>query len=150
MRLVFALMGLLLIAALAAGVAHAGDYYKWTDAHGTVHYSQTPPPPDHASTTVRVSDGAPVAPLPGMANAPVSPEEKTRVQSSQAALDRANKQTLSDDCATAQKNIASLQGRGMVVASGDPDKVRALDPDQRAQALADARNEAATYCAHKP
>src|SRR5690242_6876083 len=97
MRQSASLTGLLLIAALVAGSAHAGDYYKWTDAHGTVHYSQTPPPPDHASTTVRVSDGAPVAPLPGMANAPVSPEEKTRVQSSQAALDRANKQTLSDD-----------------------------------------------------
>ncbi|MGN6312546.1 MAG: DUF4124 domain-containing protein [Rhodanobacteraceae bacterium] len=150
MRPIFSLAGLLTITALVAGAAYAGDYYKWTDAHGTVHYSQTPPPPDRASTTVHVSDGAPVAPLPGIANAPATPEEKARAQSSQTALDRANKQTLGADCAIAQKNIANLQGHGMVVASGDPDKARALESEQRAQALADARKDAATYCTHQP
>lgn len=149
MRQSASLTGLLLIAALVAGSAQAGDYYKWTDAQGTVHYSQMRPL-DHASTVVRVGDGAPVVPLPAMSNAPsATPEPKAGAQASQTALQKANAQTLSSNCAIAQKNIASLQGHGMVVASGDP-KAHALDPDARAQALTDARKEAATYCAHKP
>lgn len=40
-RLLFALM----LACLLAGAAHAG-VYKWTDEHGKVHYSDTPPPRD--------------------------------------------------------------------------------------------------------
>lgn len=143
------IVGLLLITALAAGAAQAGDYYKWTDAHGTVHYSQTPPP-GHASSAVHVSDGAVAAPLPGMSGAPDTAEEKAKAQSNQIGLERANKQTMSTDCAIAKKNIANLQGHGMVVTSGDPDKALALDPQAREQALADARKDAATYCAHKP
>lgn len=143
------LMGLLLITVLAAGAAHAGDYYKWTDAQGTVHYSQTPPP-EHAASTVHVSDGAADAPVPGMSHAPATVEGKAKAQSGQTALQKADTQAMAANCASAQKNIANLQGRGMVVASGNPDKARALDPDAREQALADARKEAATYCAHQP
>jgi len=141
--------GLLLIAVLAAASAHAGDYYKWTDAQGTVHYSQTAPL-NHASSTVHVGDGAPIAQPSGMGNASATPEGKAKTQSSQAALQRADTQTLNANCATAQKNIANLQSHRMVVASGDPDKARALDPQAREQALADARKDAATYCVHQP
>lgn len=149
MRKIASLTGLLLMAALAAATAYAGDYYKWTDAQGTVHYSQTPPL-DHASNALHVSDGAPTTPLPGMRNGPIAAGQKHKVKSGQSAIERADKQTLSANCAAAQKNIANLQGHGMVVASGDPDKARALDPEQREQALADARTDAATYCAHTP
>lgn len=149
MRLSASLAGLLLIAAFGAASAQAGDYYKWTDAQGTVHYSQTRPL-DHASTNIRVSDGTPVAPLPVAANTPATPEHKAGAQPKQTALQKADAQAQSSNCAIAQKNIASLQGHGMVVASGDPDSARALDPDAREQALADARKNAATYCANKP
>ena len=143
------LTGLLLIAALVAGSAHAGDYYKWTDAHGTVHYSQTPPL-DHASSVVHVGDGTSVAPLPQASNGSATPKHKAGAHPGQTALQKADAQAQSSNCAIARQNIARLQGHGMVVASGDPDKARALDPDAREQALADARKEAATYCAQQP
>jgi hypothetical protein len=149
MRQTASLTGLLLITALAAASAQAGDYYKWTDAQGTVHYSQTRPI-DHPSTSIRVGDGAPAVPAAPTAKAPVDAKQKAGANASQTALQKANAQALSSNCAVARKNIASLEGHGMVVASGDPDKAHALDPDARAQALADARKEAATYCAHKP
>jgi len=132
---------------LAVGLAaHAADFYKWTDAQGTVHYSQTPPQ-DRVAKTVYVNDGAPTAPLPGLSTAPQTPEQKAKAQSDQAAVQKTNTQALAANCASAQQNIADLQSRRMVVGSGD---AHALDPQQREQALADARTQAATYCPRKP
>lgn len=143
MRIHVAAMIPLLLAACA--VAQAGDYYKWTDAQGTVHYSQTPPP-DRASKSVYINDGAPTPPLPGMSSAPQTPEQKAKAQSQQAALQNANKEAVNANCKAAQQNVANLQGRRMVVKGGDADKARALDPQQREQALADAQKQVTTYC----
>src|SRR5690242_9001652 len=129
----------------ASLVAHAGDYYKWTDAQGTVHYSQTPPP-DRTSKSVYVDDGAPTPALPGMSSTPQTPEQKAKAQSQQAAVQQANTEAVSANCKAAQQNIAALQGRRMVVRGGDADKARALDSQQREQALADARKQVALYC----
>lgn len=35
----------LLIGLLAAGAAYAAELYRWVDAEGKVHYTDTPPPP---------------------------------------------------------------------------------------------------------
>lgn len=131
-------------------VAQAGDYYKWTDAQGTVHYSQTPPP-DRASKSVYVNDGAPTPMPPGMNGTPATPEQKAKAQANKTALQNANTQTVTANCATAQQNIGTLQGRRPIVdAGGDPADAHALDPHAREQALADAKKQAATYCTHKP
>jgi hypothetical protein len=130
-------------------VAQAGDYYKWTDAQGTVHYSQTPPT-DHDSKAVYVNDGNPAAPLPGM-NAATTPEQKAAQQANRAAVQNANAQAVAANCKTAQQNISDLQGhRILVKAGGDPADAHALDPQAREQALADAQKHAATYCTKKP
>lgn len=133
------------LAVLTVGAAHAGDYYKWTDAAGTVHYSQTPPP-DQASKSVYINDGTPTAPLPGMNAAPQTPEQKAKAQSQQAALQQANAQTISANCKAAQQNITNLHSKRMVVMGSDPANAHALDSQQREQALADAQKQVATYC----
>jgi hypothetical protein len=148
MRSRVAIMFPLLLAVCA--LAQAGDYYKWTDAQGTVHYSQTPPP-DRASKSVYVSDGAPVMPLAGTGGTPATPEQKAKAQANQAAVQKANTQAVAGNCATAQQNISTLQGRRPVVkGDGDPAQAHALDPQAREQALADAQKQAATYCTKKP
>jgi len=145
MRPLISIVVLSALAVLAVSAAHAGDYYKWTDPAGTVHYSQTPPP-DRASKSVYVDDGTATAPLPGMNPAPQTPQQKAKAQSQQVALHQANTQAVSANCKAAQQNIANLQGRRMVVKGGDPNNARALDPQQREQALADAQKQVATYC----
>jgi hypothetical protein len=37
-------LAVLTVLALLVGVAHAAQIYRWTDANGGVHYSNTPPP----------------------------------------------------------------------------------------------------------
>ena len=34
----------ILLAAMLAGGAHAGQLYKWVDENGVTHFSQSPPP----------------------------------------------------------------------------------------------------------
>lgn len=141
----------IVLAMLASTVTHAGDYYKWTDAQGSVHYSQTAPT-DHASKPVYVNDATPAA-LPPATGATASGESgnnAAKVQASQAALQNANAQALTVNCAAAQQNIVRLQSRSILVKSGDPPDTHSLDPQAREQALTDARNQAAIYCVHKP
>lgn len=147
MRVRVAFVVPMLLAACAA--AQAGDYYKWTDAQGTVHYSQSPPL-DAPSKPVYVNDGAPTLPVPGINGAPVTPEQKAKAQANKTALQSANTQAVGANCTTAQQNISNLQGRGIVVKGGDPANARALDPQARQDALADSQKQAATYCTKEP
>lgn len=49
---------LMLVLAFSTCTALAGDLYKWTDANGVVHFSDTPPPTDTRNAAkVRVSKG---------------------------------------------------------------------------------------------
>ena len=52
-----------LLSALAFTASHAGKYYKWTDAQGTVHGSDRPPQ-NQAAKTVNVDETAPTLPRP--------------------------------------------------------------------------------------
>ena len=143
MRIHFILAMPILLATI--GAAHAGDYYKWTDPNGAVHYSQTPPP-GHASKSVYVNDGTQTLPLPGMNPVPQTAEQKAKTQSQQAALKQVNAHAISANCATAEQNIAKLESGKAVGRPKDNTDVRVLDRQQREQALADARAQVATYC----
>ena len=50
-----------LLASLVAGSAPAWaePIYRWTDAQGVVHFSQTPPPADRPVETVEIEDSRP-------------------------------------------------------------------------------------------
>ncbi|HET7562843.1 MAG TPA: DUF4124 domain-containing protein [Rhodanobacteraceae bacterium] len=145
-RFVAALPLLLAVCAVAQG----GDFYKWTDTQGTVHYTQTPPP-GRVSKPIYVNDGAPTPPLPGMNGTPATPGQKAKAKTNQVAVQNANREAIAANCKAAQQNISDLQGRRpMVKAGGDPAGAHALDPDARKQALDDAQKQAAIYCTHQP
>ncbi|MCE7893648.1 MAG: DUF4124 domain-containing protein, partial [Sorangiineae bacterium PRO1] len=64
---------LLPIVLMLALPAFAGQVYKWTDAKGTVHYSDAPPPQGAHYSRVRVEGagvGAPADTAAGTAQAP--------------------------------------------------------------------------------
>lgn len=127
-------------------IAHAGDYYKWKDAHGTVHYSQTPPP-DRSTTTMHVSDPAAAALPLGSSKGQQTPVQKAQAKTAQSALLKTDAKAANRNCASARDNVGRLQTSKMIVNSDNPDTARALDPKQRKQALNKARDQAAYYCA---
>ena len=147
MRVRLALLAVLGV--LGATSAHAGDYYKWTDAQGTVHYSQTPPP-GLAAKTVYVNDNAPPPLPPGFGNQPETARQKAQAREDRAALRKANAEAVEANCTDAKGNLTVLSGRRMVAKRDNNPDLRALTPEQRKQAVADARSAAGTYCTKKP
>ena len=118
--------------------AHAGQYYKWKDGQGVVHYSQTPPP-NQPTQSVFVSD---TQPPPGL-----SQSLPHKGQAGQAAdLRKVDAQASAANCATAKLNIDRLQHSRTIVSTGDADTARTLDSDQRRKALEVARRQQARYC----
>ena len=135
---------LLLVAPLAA----AQQIYKWKDANGTMHYSQSPPASGvhfqkmtlsggtesaDAPAATTGSDATSSAPATTPASAPTAPVADTP----------ANRAKL---CATLQSNLTTLKGNGPVVMQ-DGGQNKLLDEQQRTQQLATANAQYQQFCA---
>jgi hypothetical protein len=132
-------VALLLIAPMAIA-----QVYKWTDAHGTVHYSETPPPQgQHYKQIVTTGSAKPLAqpsssiPEPGSENPP-----EPGATSEPVADTPENRAKL---CTSLKANLETLKGSGpVVIEEGGQQKV--LDDAQRKQQIATANSQYQQYC----
>ncbi|MEO8810824.1 MAG: DUF4124 domain-containing protein [Rhodanobacter sp.] len=136
-------VALLLLAPLATA-----QVYKWTDASGTVHYSEAPPAQGTKYSKVNAT-GA-VEPLSKPA-AKVSAEDGSSVGSAPTAAPKPladtpeNRKSL---CDSLKANLATLQGSAPVVMQKDG-KPSALDAAQRKQQVDTAQAQYNQYCQAK-
>lgn len=131
-------LALLLMAPLVGA-----QVYKWKDANGTVHYSQTPPsssgtpfkemkpdtsvpPAPAASTAAPVA--APVTPPPTTTAVADTPENRAKL------------------CSSLQTNLAALQSAAPVVMQ-QGGKQTALDDSTRKQQASAVQAQYQQYCA---
>ncbi|WEN16257.1 DUF4124 domain-containing protein [Rhodanobacter sp. AS-Z3] len=133
-------VALLLLAPLATA-----QVYKWTDAGGTVHYSEAPPAQgtkfEKVTTTGTVEPLAPPpakepalasqAPAPAAEPVADTPENRTKL------------------CSTLQSNIAALRSGGPVVMQQNGKPV-ALDQAQRNQQVTSAQAQYDQFCGQTP
>ncbi|WP_355585162.1 DUF4124 domain-containing protein [Xanthomonas cannabis] len=118
--------GLCALLLLVSATAGATDLYKWKDAKGVTHYTETPPPTGQRYEARRIDARN--------GTAAIAAPETTAPESA--------------DCLTARRNLELLSGKGEVSmsagADGKPGAV--LDADARAaqRNLADAAVKA--YC----
>ncbi len=138
-----------LAVACAAQVASAQQIYKWKDAHGVIHFAQTPPANGHAYKKMTLagqpdvsSNPAPTTPSTdatgGAANpAPAAPPHAV-------ADTPANRATL---CKQLTTNIGLLTGKQPLVTAGAGGKQQVMSDDAREQQLATARAQQKQYCA---
>jgi glutaredoxin len=112
------MLPVLLLAGAAAHLPAAAQMYKWTDAHGTVHYTDTPPPAQKAS---RIK-----APAAGAADKAPLPYELARaVKASPVTL-----------YTTTQSACAGCdQGRTLLRARGIPYTEKTVDTDEDKEQL---------------
>jgi hypothetical protein len=131
-------VALLLIAPLACA-----QVFKWTDARGTVHYSQTPPPNGTQYSRVTVTGTVePVAPANTESHTEPSPDA-TPAQGNQAVADTpANRKKL---CASLKSNLDALQGDQPVIMQVDGQQ-KVIDAAQRKQQLDAAQAQYRQYC----
>ena len=132
---------LLMLAPLATA-----QVYKWTDASGTVHYSEAPPA--QGTKFEKVTTTGTVEPL---APAPVSETSGSKEPPAQAAAEPVadtpdNRAKL---CSTLQTNISALRSGGPVVMQ-QAGKAVALDEAQRKQQIDSAQAQYNQFCEQAP
>jgi hypothetical protein len=127
-----------------AGVATsaaAADVYKWVDAAGVVHYSDTEPPKEAKAQLVHLSGSG--------ANAAEATADEAPAAPPKAADGTVVKSGPSDElqCERARNDLELLQGNGAVGledAKGGPAKP--LDDASRQSQIARAQSLIATFC----
>lgn len=143
MRRLSIAMALLLVAPLACA-----QVYKWTDAHGTTHYSESPPPTGTKYSQVSVNTGSSA---PAADNAP--PPAANSSNGSQSTGSSPQPSTMADTpenrtklCTSLKANITTLQGSGPVVMTGTGGQQQLLNADQRKQQLDASQSQYNQYC----
>lgn len=139
MRRLSLAVALLLIAPLACA-----QVFKWTDAHGTVHYSQTPPATGTKYSRVTVNGAVdPVTP-PSHEASTETPSDSTPTAATQSVADTpANRKKL---CASLQGNLNTLKGDQPVVMQVNGQQ-KVIDQAQRKQQISNAQAQYQRYCA---
>jgi hypothetical protein len=138
---------LIVVALLLFAPLCAAQVYKWTDASGTVHYSEAPPA--QGVKYSKVTTTGTVEPL-------AAPTERANPEDAGGSNEpTAAPKTVADTpenrkslCSSLQSNLATLQGSGPVVMEKDG-KPSALDASQRQQQIATAQAQYDQYCQGK-
>ena len=136
-------VALLLLAPLAMGQA-----YKWTDASGTVHYSDNPPP--KGTQFKRITTTGSAQPLAEPAKAATGEGRGEANASNEPAPARA--QSVADTpenrkklCTTLKGNLEILRDKKPVVVQ-EGNQSRVLDDAQRKQQQTTAESQYKQYC----
>lgn len=140
---------LLALALLLSTPLVCAQVYTWTDAGGTVHYSQTPPPQGTRYKQIKTPGvTAPAQPAPAVAVAAANQPEST----DQAATAAKSDQPIADTpenrkllCSSLQSNLDTLKGSAPVVMQQDGKSI-ALDDSQRQQQIASSEAQYQQYC----
>ncbi|MEW9624276.1 DUF4124 domain-containing protein [Rhodanobacter geophilus] len=128
---------------LVAPLAVAQQIYKWTDAKGTVHYSQSAPAEGTRYQQVKLTGGVESADAPAPQPAADDTPALAAAPAAPVADTPANRAKL---CATLKSNLATLQGSGPVVMQ-ESGKPALLSDAQRKQQTATASAQYQQYCA---
>ncbi len=134
---------LLLILLLALPLAVAAQVYKWTDASGTVHFSDSPPPQGTKYTNVKTSRSVAVATPVASTPAPSADTGKPAEKPRRIEDTPENRSKL---CTELKANIALLQGDQPLTVDDDKGQRTAMPDERRRQELATAQGQAKQYC----
>jgi hypothetical protein len=121
----------------------SAQVYKWKDASGTVHYSQTPPPGVNTKFK-EMKPSSDVEATPAAAPTTSKSEAATPAPTTTTVAD--TPENRSKLCTSLQTNLAALNGSGAVVMQ-QGGKQTALDDSQRKQQAAAAQTQYQQYCA---
>ncbi len=123
-------VALLMLAPLAIAQSD-NEAYKWTDAKGTVHYQQSPPPPGTHFVKVKIASSNP----PTAEVAATPPRSSDRNTPDMASAPVSNTSSSNKFCEKLKANLAALKTSGPVVMQQGGKSV-ALDASQRKQQTA--------------
>ena len=133
----------LAIALLLLASAATAQVYKWTDTHGTVHYSETPPTQGTKYQRITPTGGEQAVAPPTVRESEAAKSMPAATAASEPMADTpANRAKL---CASLKSNLDVLNGSGAVVLQ-QGDKPQVLDDTQRRQQIAAAEDQYKQFC----
>jgi cytoskeletal protein RodZ len=132
---------LLLVAPLATA-----QVYKWTDAQGTTHYSESPPPGNTKYSQVTVATGSEAPASSSSSSTSTSSSANSQSSSDAQAQTPDTPENRAKLCASLKANIGTLQGSGPVVMQGTGGQQQLLNADQRKQQLDASQSQYQQYC----
>lgn len=139
--------------ACIAGFASAQQIYKWKDANGVTHFSQTPPSSGmhytkmHLTSAPDVSSNPPVDSAEADNTEPGTSAPQQTAPTSSTQPDTANNRA--GLCKQLNSNISLLQSKQPVVTGGGNGKQEVMSDNARDAQLATARAQQAQYCSSK-
>lgn len=122
--------------ATAASAQAAQQVYRWTDSAGVVHFGDAPPA--HTSASVIKVDG--------QRTPPAAPASLPSLEGDPAALAQAEQAARARNCSKARTNLATLQGKQMIVDGADLTKAHRMSADDQAAEKQKADGDIALYC----
>ncbi len=153
LRTLFAASAVGLSLACVAGFASAQQIYKWKDANGVTHFSQTPPTSSTHYTKMKLASEPNVSSNPSTpATEGTSDQGDSRSAPQAANSNESQRDTPSNRtelCKQLDSNITLLQGKQPVVTGGSGGKQEVMSDNAREQQLATARAQQAQYCSSK-
>jgi len=138
--------------ACIAGFASAQQIYKWKDANGVTHFSQTPPASGTHYTKVSLAGEPEVSSNPPSSSANDNTEPNTGTPPRATAAGGTQPDTPSNRaqlCKQLSSNIALLQSKQPVVAAASSGKQEVMSDNAREAQLATARAQQTQYCSSK-
>lgn len=115
-----------------------GQAYKWKDAQGVTHYSDTPPPGKAKVEQVKISTNA-AAPVP----AATTPAPPPSAAPNGTADTPANRKAL---CDQVRKNLAVLTNEKTITMDDGKGGTKPVDDATRASEMQKARAQQTLYC----
>ncbi len=139
-------MTVFLLAALLAGGAVAAQVYKWKDADGKMHYSDTPPPAGAKVTPLSMRAGD--QPVSSVASPKAPPIVGKNASGAEASAPAAQAQSEKDPklCQQAQARKTFLQSGQLTKSVNEKGEVEFMNDQKRAEALADAQKAIERFC----
>lgn len=130
MKIVLALLCCSLLAAPALA-----DVYRWVDADGKVHYSDTPPPAQQPTERLEVETDRPRVPLRDEPEPAASP-----------APDDAQNVLRQKQCEVWQAALKTYSSGDLLVQTDADGNQKPLTPEERDAAILEARANVTAFC----
>jgi hypothetical protein len=130
--------------------------YKWVDAEGKLHITDTPPPPSVKAEKVRTphtTGGIPAASAPAPAPtiyeraADLNKEKQAREEAAKKAADeKALADAKQNNCEAARTQLSSLQNAPRIATYDDKGERSFMDDDARQRKIQEAQDAVSKSC----
>ena len=132
---IFLIMGL-------GGNAIGQTFYKWKDAQGVTHYSETPPVKGNASQVLLTPE------TPGTSSAAPATAASSAAGNA-TALTKAEADYQARACEAARRDVAAAKSRAILVDGKDATSARRLSPEERVKAALEAQERVSKFCVNE-